>query len=94
MTNQFQSQGVIFNGGTISDDYPGQGTWHCYKPPDGWSGVMEVDFTQPVENLTFTTGWVNTYPPNQFATVAVYSAVPSVAVGNTVAVEGDQEPSP
>ncbi len=75
ITTQFESEGVIFNGGTIQDDWPLEGTWHVYQPPGGWSGTFHLDFTQPVDDLQFTTGWVDTAPPGKYATASVYTAI-------------------
>jgi autotransporter-associated beta strand protein len=87
VTNQYQTQGAVFNGGSVSDDLPWQQTWHVYMPPGGWSGLFRVDFARPVENLQFTTGWVDTNAGYQFATVRVYTAA-STLLELTVADHG------
>ncbi len=65
---------AVFNGGIITKDY--NPNLVVYRPPGGWEAPFSIVFSQPVENLHFTTAAINTPEGERFAIVSVYSFAP------------------
>jgi VCBS repeat-containing protein len=78
VTNQYS--GVTF-AGTVHSDFSSR----VLRPPGGWTGPLTVVFVNPVNDLQFDTGWVNTSHGGTFATIKLYSGATLVATVPVVA---------